>query len=438
MGQSQRRAPIVGALIGLAACGTTTTAPPAPGTGVPGTATPAAPAPRSAPPPATATAAPEQVARDVYRAPGAAATFVYPRLDDARWTHAFARTGDTAAITFTFADGARRARVELRFPPRAGAPADPRALAEATARTLVDQVPGAALRGPGRALPIPGGASWGVAVSAEVQGAPIVAGAVVIADGDAAVAVVTIAHAPLYDDPAVAPVLDAIYQGVRVGGKVLTPPPAQPGRARAGVYLGLGNQLGEYHARIFDPRGYVYDDATVALDLDARYQRARGQADRYVATADAIRVTGADGRSGDELEVRADALALDGHVLCPVAATDGLTLEGRWTAASFTTAPGPHTTFAASTSSRYAFTRDGRFTTATSARATTSDTATGAPEVTAGDHGADRGRYAIAHDQLALTTAAGTARVPIYLRGCGGTPNLGAIVIDGQLYLHDD
>ncbi len=254
-----------------------------------------------------------------------------------------------------------RARVELRFPPRAGAPADPRALAEATARTLVDQVPGAALRGSGRALPIPGGASWGVAVSAEVQGAPIVAGAVAIADGDAAVAVVTIAHAPLYDDPAVAPVLDAIYQGVRVGGKVLTPPPAQPGRARAGVYLGLGNQLGEYHARIFDPRGYVYDDASVALDLDARYQRARGQADRYVATADAIRVTGADGRSGDELEVRADALALDGHVLCPVAATDGRTLEGSWTAASFTTAPGPHTTFAASTSSRYAFTRDGRF-----------------------------------------------------------------------------
>ncbi|MCE9579550.1 MAG: hypothetical protein K8W52_40895 [Deltaproteobacteria bacterium] len=432
--------------LALAACGTShessaapaasTPAASTPGASAPAGTAPSAPGPRATPP-AIAAASPAQLAPDFFRAPGATATFIYPRIDDRRWSQSLERTGDTTTIRFTFADGARRARVELTFPPRSATVVSARALAEATGKTLVAQIPGAAIRGPGRALPIPGGASWGVAATATLDGAPIVAGAVVIADGDAAVAIVTIAHAPLYDDPAVARVLDGIYQGVRVGSKVLTPPPATPGVARTGVYLGLGRNLGEYTVRIFDPRGYVYEDEALDLDLDARFQRVAGKADRYTATAAAIQVTRADGRA-DELAVRDDALELDGHVLCPVANTEGLTLDGTWEAASFTSAPGPITSFSASASSRYAFARDGRYSTSTRVAATTSDTATGAHDVTAGDHASGVGRYAITGDHLVLTSAAGTARVPFYLRACGGKPNLGAIAIAGQLYLHDD
>ncbi|MBK9035453.1 MAG: hypothetical protein IPL61_30050 [Myxococcales bacterium] len=397
------------------------------------------PAPLAAAAAAGGPAMTEQLAPDFYRASGGQATFIEPRLpDDQRWQRARTRTADGLAIRYTLVDGARRAQIEVGFPAPPGQAVTSQALAEGAARALTQTMPGARALG-GRSWMLPGGAAAEVRLGAELGGAQIVALVTAIVDDGAVVTVNVFAHAELLAAPAVKAVIDAVYQGVRVGGRVLRPPPAAPGAARAGAYVGLGNRLGEYYLRIFDPRGYVYDDDALDLDLDARYQRADGKVARYRATADEVRVTTAAGAAGDTLTVREDALILGRYTLCPVAATAGLTLAGTWASTSFTSTVGPIDAFSATTSSRYTFTADGRYATTATASATLSATATGAQGVAAGDHDDDQGRYALEDGHLVLTTAGGaTSRLPFYLRACGGKPSMAALIIAGALYLHED
>jgi hypothetical protein len=141
-------------------------------------------------------------------------------------------------------------------------------------------------------------------------------------------------------------------------------------------------------------------------------------------------------RNGGDLE-------LDGRTYCRTAATDGLTLAGRWESPTFVNTTGlTGETFTASASSSYVFAADGSYRDASTVSATLSQPSSpggpATPTVTGGSRDAGAGRYRIAGDRLELTRDGTTARLPFFARACNGKLSLAMLVIDGSLYLKDD
>jgi hypothetical protein len=321
------------------------------------------PMPTAAPPPAAppgpaAPALPELSTDALYRAPGGGAQVRLPRpalLGDG-WTRQLRHDGDVAVIQLAYRAGAARAQLELRFPPHQATAIAARGLAEASAAVVVKQLPGAAIVG-GQALPIPGGDAWGVALSATAAGAPVTLGVVAVTDGGDAVIVTTMAHAALFDAPAVKPVLDAVFAGIQVGRKVARAPSLAPASPLTGVFIRVGPALGEVHLVAFDPRGWVLEEPDAgAVDVDAAYAIRGGALARYAVVGDVVQVTSPEG-GREAYERRGADLALDGRTYCHAAATDGLSLAGRWTSSTFASSTNvAGETFAASASSSYTFT----------------------------------------------------------------------------------
>lgn len=412
------------------------------------TSAPPPPMPASAPPASPAAAAPlpalpELITDALYRAPGGGAQARLPRAEllGAGWTRQVRHDGGVAVIQLAYSAGGQRAQIELRFPPHQATAIAARALAEASAAVVAKQIPGAAITG-GQALPLPGGDAWGVALATTAAGAAVTLGVVAVTDGGDAVIVTTMAHAALYDAPAVKPVLDAVFAGLQVGRKVARAPSLTPPTPLTGVFIRVGPALGEVHLVAFDPRGWALDERDAgALDVDAAYAIRGGALARYQVTGDEVRVTYPAGAI-EVFERRGPDLALDGRSYCHAAATDGLTLAGRWASSSFTSSTNVvGETFAASASSSYRFTADGRFADASTASATLSQPVApgdpAQPTTTAGTATADGpGSYRIHADRLWLTRGGVTRAVPFYLRACGSDPQA-MLIIDGALYLRD-
>ena len=423
------------------------------GSSAPPGATPATtPTPTPAATPATAPAAtpapalPELVTESFYRAPGGRAVLRYPASALlAKWKHRFRKDGDLAVITFLHEDGARRAQIELRFPPGQPKPLPPKALAEGAAAALAKQVPGARVLG-GRELPLAGGGAWGVALEAALNGEKITLGVVAVADGGDAVLVTTMAHAALYDAPAVKPVLEAIFGGLQVGSKVPRAPALSPGKPLQGTYLRLGRRLGEFYLLHLDPRGWALEDGDVgALDVDAAYVARGGALARYVVKGGEVHITDHRGRSRVAQQVGPDLQFSASETYCRTGRTDGLVLDGKWTSSTFVdTTNVVGDVFTASASSRYRFGADGSFSDSSSVSANLSQPVTpggaAVPAVTSGTSGAGGvGRYEIRGDRLWLTRDGTTWSVPFYGRGCKGAKmSTRALVIGGNLYLQDD
>ncbi|MBL8619915.1 MAG: hypothetical protein JNK64_01400 [Myxococcales bacterium] len=412
------------------------------------TSAPPPPLPTSAPPPAAppaaaAAALPELITDALYRAPGGGAQVRLPgaELLGPGWTRQLRHDGGVAVIQLAYAAGGQRAQLELRFPPHQPTAIAARALAEASAAVMVKQLPGATITG-GQALPLPGGDAWGVALATTAAGAAVTLGVVAVTDGGDAVIVTTMAHAALYDAPAVKPVLDAVFAGLQVGRKVARAPSLTPTTPLTGVFIRVGPALGELHLVAFDPRGWALDERDAgAIDVDAAYAIRGGALARYQVVGDTVQVTSpAGGR--DDFERRGADLTLAGRLYCHAATTDGLTLAGRWVSSSFAASTNVvGETFAASASSSYTFTADGRFTDASTASATLSQPGApggpARPTTTAGTSGAGgAGAYRIRDDRLWLTRDGATRAVPFYLRACGSDPQA-MLIIDGALYLRD-
>lgn len=422
--------------------------PPSPSPSPSPTAAAPPPMPTAAPPPAAppgpaVPALPELSTDGLYRAPGGGAQVRLPSpalLGDG-WTRQLRHDGDVAVIQLAYRAGAARAQLELRFPPHQATAIAARGLAEASAAVVVKQLPGAAIVG-GQALPLPGGDAWGVALSATAAGASVTLGVVAVTDGGDAVIVTTMAHAALFDAPAVKPVLDAVFAGIQVGRKVARAPSLAPASPLTGVFIRVGPALGEVHLVAFDPRGWVLDERDAgAVDVDAAYAIRGGALARYAVVGDVVQVTDPNGGRA-AYERRGADLALDGRTYCHAAATDGLMLAGRWTSSTFASSTNVvGETFAASASSSYTFTADGRFGDAASAAATLSQPiapgASAAPTTTATSADAGEGTYRIRGDRLWLTRGGATRALPFYLRACGSDPQA-MLVIDGALYLRDD
>jgi hypothetical protein len=399
------------------------------------TTTTLAPTPSAAP-------APEIFTDELYRAPGGGALFIFPpeSVMGRAWIRTALKDGTAQVVRFTYEDPPRRAMVEVRFRDRAGTATEPRALAESAADELLTSLPGAKKLG-GQALPTPGGPSWGVGAEADMQGAKIVIGVVAIAEGGDAVLVTTIANAELYEAPAVAPMLDAIYKGISVGSKVASAPSLSPATPLAGVFIRIGPALGEVRVIQLDQRGYALLDGQVGtLDVDTAH--ASGTIARYTLSGDDLRITPAQGHTW-ELRRNGNDFSEGGHNYCRAAATDGLTLNGRWESATFVNTTGlTGETFVASASSKYVFSSDGTYRDSSTVSAThgapltPGDLAT--PRVTGGASDQSVGRYRIAGDRLELTRGGTTLRLPFYARACAGKLSTKTLVIDGALYMLDD
>ncbi|MBP6842524.1 MAG: hypothetical protein KA201_02225 [Kofleriaceae bacterium] len=413
------------------------------------TSAPPPPMPTSAPPPPMPTSAPspalpELITEALYRAPGGGAQARLPSAEllGAGWTRQLRHDGGVAVIQLAYRAGGQRAQVELRFPPHQAAAIPARALAEASAAVVAKQIPGAAIVG-GQALPLPGGDAWGVALATTAAGAAVTLGVVAVTDGGDAVIVTTMAHAALFDAPAVKPVLDALFAGLQVGRKVARAPSLTPPTALTGVFIRIGPALGEVHLVAFDPRGWALDERDAgAIDVDAAYAIRGGALARYQVVGDVVQVTYPAG-ARDDFQRNGPDLTLDGRSYCHAAATDGLTLAGRWASSSFTASTNVvGETFTASASSSYTFTRDGRYADASTASATLSQPVApgdpARPTTTAGASADDGpGTYRIRGDRLWLTRGGATRAVPFYLRACGSDPQA-MLIIDGALYLRDD
>lgn len=356
------------------------------------------------------------------------------------WMRTALKDGTAQVIRFTYEDPPRRAMVEVRFRDRAGTAAAPRALAESAAAEMVKSLPGAKTLG-GQALPTPGGPSWGVGAEADLDGAKIVIGVVAIAEGGDAVLVTTIANAELYDAPAVAPLLDAIYKGISVGSKVAPAPTLSPPTPLSGVFIRIGPALGEVHIIQLDPRGYaLLEDQVGNIDIDTAH--ATGAVARYTVSGDDVRITPATGRAWELRRNGAD-LSEGSHNYCRAASTDGLTLTGRWESSTFVNTMGlTGETYMASASSKYTFAADGTYRDASTVSATHGTPITpgelATPDVAAGGSDQSVGRYRIAGDRLELTRGGTTLSLPFYARACAGKLSTKTLVIDGALYLLDD
>jgi hypothetical protein len=369
------------------------------------TTTTLAPTPSAAP-------APEIFTDELYRAPGGGALFIFPpeSVMGRAWIRTALKDGTAQVVRFTYEDPPRRAMVEVRFRDRAGTATEPRALAESAADELLTSLPGAKKLG-GQA------------------------------EGGDAVLVTTIANAELYEAPAVAPMLDAIYKGISVGSKVASAPSLSPATPLAGVFIRIGPALGEVRVIQLDQRGYALLDGQVGtLDVDTAH--ASGTIARYTLSGDDLRITPAQGRTW-ELRRNGNDFSEGGHNYCRAAATDGLTLNGRWESATFVNTTGlTGETFVASASSKYVFSSDGTYRDSSTVSAThgapltPGDLAT--PRVTGGASDQSVGRYRIAGDRLELTRGGTTLRLPFYARACAGKLSTKTLVIDGALYMLDD
>ncbi len=405
---------------------------------------PAASRPDIAAPVAAAGSAPEIVLDDLYRAPGGGALFRAPDLAVLKqsWSRTFRRDGAVAAIQYTYVDGPRRAQIELRFPPHQPTAMAARALAEASAASVAKQMPDVKTLG-GRELPLPGGSAWGVGLETTLAGAKVVIGVVAITDGGDAVLVTTVAHAELYEAPAVKPVLDGLFAGIQVGRKVTSAPSLAPATTLSGVFIRIGPDLGEVHVVQFDPRGWALLDRDVGrVDLDAAHAARGGALSRYQVAGDEIRVTDPRGRVA-AFRLNGGDLEHDGRTYCRSASTDGWTLRGTYESPTFVNTTGlTGETFTANASSRYVFAADGTFRDSSTVSATLSQPTTpggpATPSVTSGSSGGASGTYRIRGDRLELTRGGQTTSLPFYARACAGKPSNSMVVIGGDLYLLDD